>query len=60
MLNIRNIIAVNVVAFATVICVLLVHTQRQKTVCNNECTSSSQTVTDTNFSIVNILSVKFR
>ncbi len=60
MLNIKNIIALNIVAFVTLACVLLVQTQKQKMVCNNECSSSLQMSGGTNFSIVNILSLKFR
>ncbi len=61
MLNIKKIIALNLVAFATLLCLAIHYMKKPVALYKKECTAASASFAKgDNFSIVNILSIKFR
>lgn len=60
MLNIKKIFALNIVAFAMLTCALFFHAHQQKPAHYEECLSTTSTFKSNDFSIKNILSLKFR
>ena len=61
MLNSKKIIALSLVVFATIVCLVKLGAKQSEMLCNADCTEASASLPKANdFSIVNILSIKFR
>ncbi len=61
MLNIKKMIALNIVAFVTLLCLAKWQTKSIEKVCDAGCVKTSAAFPKaTDFSIINILSLKFR